>query len=163
MELGLGDPGRGVGRPVKIISWNVNGLRAAYRKGFAGFLDECEADVVCVQEVRASREQLESELARTRGWFVHLVAAQRKGYSGVGVFSRTDPSRVETSLGVSRFDTEGRFQLFYFGEWFIVNVYFFNGNGLVLLNGKWSNDRVFYKLDFYWVLFDCLEDVRVVG
>ena len=91
-------------RNARIVSWNVNGLRACARKGFTSWLARSRAEVVGVQEVRALPEQLEPELREPRRWHTHFSPAERKGYSGVGLFSRRAPDRVEVSLGESRFD-----------------------------------------------------------
>lgn len=166
------DVGSGVvSRAMKIVSWNVNGLRAVYKKGFMRWLNRCEADVVCLQEVRARRQQVESELARTKGWFTHLTEAERKGYSGVATLSRRDPGAIETQLGQPEFDREARYQRLWFGDLQVVSAYFPNGNGTpeTVLNkaGKpvvrRSNNRVPYKLAFYRALFDRLEADRAAG
>jgi exodeoxyribonuclease-3 len=121
------------------------------KKGLADSLDAMEADVVGLQEVRALRSQVPNELATLakRGWYVHIAAAKRKGYSGVALLCRTDPSWIDGRLGMPRFDDEGRFVAADVGGLIVANGYFPNGNGSVLENGKRSNDRVPYKLDFY--------------
>ena len=101
---------------MRIVSWNVNGLRACGKKGFAKFLGSSKADVIGVQEVRAFATQLEPELCTPRGWHTHFSAAERAGYSGVGLYSRRAPDRVETSLGDKRFDAEGRVLIAHFGR-----------------------------------------------
>jgi exodeoxyribonuclease-3 len=141
-----------------VRSWNVNGLRAAARKGFLDWLKGSRADVVGLQEVRAREEQLEESVSRPRGWHTHIVPAAKLGYSGVGMYSRSPADRVETSLGEARFDDEGRVQLARFGRLFIANVYFPNGNGR-----DRDNSRVPYKLDFYRALFDLVQRKRRGG
>jgi exodeoxyribonuclease-3 len=127
---------------VKVCSWNVNGLRAAIGKGFGAWLSRSRAAVVGVQEVRAAAHEL--DLTGLGRWRTHFVAAEKAGYSGVGLFMRKAPDAVETSLGEPRFDAEGRFQHARFGRLSIVNAYFPNGNGK-----ERDNSRVPYKLDFY--------------
>lgn len=146
------------GRDLKVLSWNVNGLRACDRSGFREQLRRLRPDVFGLQEVRALPEQLDPELRQPRNWHTHFVAAERKGYSGVGLFSRRPPDEVETSLGQERFDREGRVQLARFGRLLVANVYFPNGNGKDRDNG-----RVPYKLDFYRRLFDELQQRRRAG
>lgn len=143
---------------MRIVSWNVNGLRACARKGFLEWLAHCEAEVVALQEVRAQAEQLSEEVLQPEGWHVHLVAAERKGYSGVALYSRTLPDLHETALGVAEFDLEGRLQMARFGDLLIVNGYFPNGNGK-----NRDNSRIPYKLGFYRRLFDQLEPARSAG
>ncbi len=141
-----------------IYSWNVNGLRACARKGFLDWLNQCNADLVCLQEVRAKPEQLSKELREPEGWHTHFVMAERPGYSGVAFYSRIKPDELETSLKQEDFDREGRLQLFRFGKLLIANVYFPNGSGK-----NRDNSRVPFKLDFYRCLFDQLEEKRKNG
>lgn len=141
--------------PLRIVSWNVNGLRACARKGFTDWLADSGADIVGVQEVRAVREQLPEAVAAPKGWYANFVAAERKGYSGVGLYARREPEKIETSLGKSAFDKEGRVQIARFGRLVVANVYFPNGNGK-----DRDNSRVPYKLRFYRALFENLERYR---
>jgi exodeoxyribonuclease-3 len=144
--------------PLRIVSWNVNGLRACARKGFGRWLGRSRAEIAGVQEVRAFAEQLPAGLRAPRGWHAHFSPAQRPGYSGVGLFSRRRPDRVETSLGQKRFDAEGRLQLAHFGRLVVVNGYFPKGSGSAR-----DNSRVPYKLAFYRALFERLERLRRGG
>ena len=139
------------GAPLVIRSWNVNGLRAADNKGFKRWLGRCGADIVALQEVRALEEQLPLRLRRPRGWNAHFSPAQRKGYSGVGLYSRLAPDHVRRTLGESDLDAEGRLQIARFGALHLVNGYFPNGNGK-----DRDNSRVPYKLRFYRRLFRAL-------
>lgn len=162
---------------MRIISWNVNGIRSVHKKGFGDWLDGCEAEIVALQEVRAREDQVPADLrARCNGpnngpnngpdpeqggpgaWHLAWNAAERPGYSGVGTFSRRPPDTVETSLGEDRFDIEGRIQILGFGELIVANGYFPNGNGK-----DRDLSRIPYKLDFYRRLFDLLEPARAAG
>jgi exodeoxyribonuclease-3 len=145
-------------RVVRIISWNVNGLRACVRKGFLDFLHNAEADVIGVQEVRAFPHQLEANTLEPEGWHACFAPAEKAGYSGVGIFSREKPTRVETSLGDPRFDAEGRVIVAHFGRLAVASVYFPKGSGTAR-----DNSRVPYKLDFYAALFDRLQSLRRRG
>lgn len=138
-------------RHFRVVSWNVNGIRAAARKGLAQWLDSQRADVIGLQEVRATPEQIPEPLRNPAGWYTHFVAAERKGYSGVGLYSRRQPASVATSIGRRAFDSEGRVQLARFGQLLIANVYFPNGNGTAR-----DNSRVPFKLRFYRRLFGLL-------
>ncbi len=144
--------------PVRITSWNVNGLRACARKGFADWLATCGAEIVALQEVRARPDQLAPELCSPEGWHTAWSPAERPGYSGVGVLARQPPTALETRLGREEFDREGRLQFARFGALTVVNGYFPNGNGK---NRDLS--RIPYKLDFYRTLFDHLEPARRAG
>ncbi len=150
---------------MKIVSWNVNGLRAATRKGFKRWFRSSGADVIALQEVRARPEQLDPTIARPRGWRTAFSVAERKGYSGVGLFTPKggEPDAIETTLGRPEIDREGRLMLASFKDLLIVNGYFPNGNGTTLPGGKRSNDRVPYKLDFYRAVFERLEADRRAG
>lgn len=145
-------------RLLRIASWNVNGLRACSARGFLPWLGSSGASIVGVQEVRARPEQLEPHVARPPRWTTHFVASERPGYSGVGLFSRRKPDRVDTSLGEPGFDSEGRVQLAHFGNLVVANVYFPNGKG-----PERDNSRVPYKLAFYRHLFVHLAALRAEG
>ncbi len=137
---------------MRIASWNVNGIRACAKKGFGDWLEQAGVDIVGVQEVRAKEEQIPNEVRSAPGFSTHFVAAERPGYSGVGLFSKLAPDDIETSLGVDEFDAEGRLQIARFGKLHVVNCYFPNGNGK-----DRDNSRIPFKLDFYRSLFDRLE------
>ena len=139
----------------RIVSWNVNGLRACARKGFAGWLRGARAHIVGLQEVRARESDLGDECRRPRGWHAHFCAAERAGYSGVALLSRRSPDWVRTSLGEERFDREGRVQIARFGRLAVVNAYFPKGSGTMR-----DNSRVPYKLDFYRRLFEEVQRLR---
>ena len=143
---------------MRIVSWNVNGLRACARKGFLDFLEDSWAHVVCLQEVRAFERQLAPEVRAPAGWHAAFSPAERAGYSGVALYSREPPDRVETALGEARFDAEGRLVIARFGRLTVASVYFPKGSG----RGR-DNRRVPYKLDFYAALFDRLQALRRRG
>ena len=143
---------------MRIVSWNVNGLRACARKGFLRFLADSEADLVGLQEVRAFEHQLEPGVRAPDGWHATFAPAERAGYSGVALYSREPPDRVETALGEPRFDVEGRLVIARFGRLAVASVYFPKGSGR-----DRDNRRVPYKLDFYAALFDRLQALRRRG
>ena len=143
---------------MRIVSWNVNGLRACTKKGFLDFLDRCDADVVALQETRAFEDQLEEGVAKPDGWYTYFHPAERPGYSGVAIYSRQEPTRVETSLGIKEFDTEGRYLCVTYGRLAIASVYFPNGSGK-----DRDNSRVPYKLDFYRKVFSKMQHKRKSG
>jgi len=143
---------------LRVISWNVNGLRACAGKGFGRWLARSGAWLVGVQEVRAPLEAVPAALRAPRGFTTHFVAAERAGYSGVGLFAREAPDRVETSLGEASFDAEGRLQIAHFGRLAVANAYFPKGSGRLR-----DNSRVPYKLAFYAALFRRLARLRRAG
>lgn len=128
-------------RHIKIISWNVNGIRAAERKGFADWLQASGADIVAVQETKAHPNQLSPALREPPGYHVDWCAAEKKGYSGVATFSRFAPLAVTRGLGDSRFDSDGRVLISAFAEFVLFNIYFPNGGR----GPEW----VAHKLAFY--------------
>ena len=142
----------------RILSWNVNGLRACAKKGFGDFLSRSRADIVGMQEVRALPDEIPEALREDRRWHGYFSPAERRGYSGVGIFSRRPADRVETSLGEERFDVEGRIQLARFGRLVVANGYFPKGSGK-----DRDNSRVGYKLDFYAALFERVQRLRRGG
>ena len=143
---------------MRIVSWNVNGLRACAKKGFVEFLRESGADVIAVQEIRAFAAQLPEEVRAPRGWHTHFASAERPGYAGVGLFSRETPDRVQTSLEEPRFDAEGRLLIARFGKLAVLNGYFPKGSGK-----DRDNSRVGYKLDFYRAVFERAQKLRRRG
>jgi len=151
-------PSTGGEGSLRILSWNVNGLRACAAKGFSRFLARSGAVVVGVQEVRARPEDLPRTVRAPRDWHVTFSPAERRGYSGVALFSRMAPDRVETALGEVRFDVEGRLLVAWFGRLVVANAYFPNGSGKERDNG-----RVPFKLAFYRALFDRLTRLRRGG
>jgi exodeoxyribonuclease-3 len=141
---------------MRVLSWNVNGLRAVIGKGFCDWIGRAGADIVGIQEVRAHEEQLAPCLERLGGtWHCAFRAAERPGYSGVGLLSRMKPDRVATTMADHAFDIEGRVQLARFGKLTVVNAYFPNGSGKDRDNG-----RIPFKLAFYRRLFDMLESKK---
>lgn len=142
---------------MRVTSWNVNGLRACVAKGFCAWMRSEQAEIVGVQEVRARQDQLPPEVLDLPGYHTHFFAAERPGYSGVGLFSKLEPDEVDTALG-PEFDPEGRLQIARFGKLWVVNGYFPNGNGK-----NRDNSRIPYKLEFYRALFDKLEGPRRAG
>ena len=147
---------------MRVVSWNVNGIRACVRHGFVDFVDRCGADIVGVQEVRARPEDIPPAARRPPGWHTAFTVAERRGYSGVGLYSKLQPVRVDTSLGVPRFDREGRFMAAHFqtarGRFVVVNGYFPKGSG-----PDRDNSRVGYKLDFSRTVFARAQALRRRG
>jgi exodeoxyribonuclease-3 len=142
-------------RRLRIVTWNVNGLRACARKGFARWLEASRADVVALQEVRALAEEIP---ALPPGWHVELAPAERRGYSGVALLTRAKPDAVTRSLDEPRFDVEGRLLAARLGRLVVANAYFPKGSGRLR-----DNSRVPYKLAFYRALFAKLARLRRAG
>ena len=145
-------------RRLRVVSWNVNGLRACARRGFTKWLRGARADIVGLQEVRALPEEIPDEIRRLRAWHQYYAPAARRGYSGVGLLSRHEPDSIESSLGKARFDVEGRLQIARFGRLVVFNGYFPKGSGR-----DRDNSRVPYKLAFYRSVFERAEKLRRAG
>ena len=117
---------------MKLISWNVNGLRAVMKKGFMEFFDKVDADIVCLQEIKLQEGQIDLELP---GYHDYWNYALKKGYSGTAVFSKIKPSNVTYGLGIEEHDTEGRIITLEFDSYFVVTVYTPNSqHGLLRLD-----------------------------
>lgn len=139
----------------KIISWNVNGIRAAYKRGLLDFIMETDADLYCLQETKANKEQLSEELLNIAGYDNYFSSPLRKGYSGVCIYSRLKPETKIFDTGIKRFDDEGRLAGLIFKNSILLNVYFPNGGA--------SEERLDYKLDFYEIFLDLVNDYRDSG
>ena len=137
---------------MRLVSWNVNGLRAVQGKGFLDSFAGFAADIVCLQETRVTEEQLEDELRTLPGHHSFWAAAEKKGYSGVGVYTRTAPLAVTTGLGDPAFDSEGRTLTLEFEKFFLVNAYFPNSQAEL--------KRLDYKLAYNAAFLNHCEKLR---
>ena len=108
---------------MKLISYNVNGIRAAITKGLLSFIEEEQPDVFCIQESKAQPEQIDTVAMQEMGYHSYIHSAKKKGYSGVCIFSRRRPDRVVAGMNNSRYDSEGRVLRADFGDLTIVSVY----------------------------------------
>ena len=111
----------------KLVSYNLNGIRAALTKGWAEWLREHQFDIICVQETKASPDQVDLSPIGDLGYHVHWHSAQKKGYSGVATFSKQEPDQVITGCGISKYDDEGRILRSDFGDLTVLNCYFPSG------------------------------------
>jgi exodeoxyribonuclease III len=140
---------------LRLLSWNVNGLRAMHKKGFLDWFAREQPDMLCLQETKAAEDQLPFELRTVPGYTAYFDQAERKGYSGVALYTRMQPKEVRHGLGVERFDTEGRMLAVDFGSFVLFNVYF--------PNGGMSPERLQFKMDFYDAFLDRVEALRKKG
>lgn len=140
----------------KIISWNVNGIRAAQKKGLMFWLDKEAPDIACFQETKAMKEQLDDELISPPGGYkTYWHSAQKKGYSGVATFSKAEPVSVQSGFGIEKFDNEGRVLMTDHGDFILFNIYF--------PNGKRDEERLNYKMKFYQEILKYWEKLRKQG
>ncbi len=129
---------------MRIISVNLNGIRAASRKGFYEWLEKQEADVVCLQETKAQMEHLDDEIFRPKGYHSYFADALKKGYSGVGIYSKIKPTRVQDALGWPLADEEGRYVRADFNNLSIVSLYLPSGS-----SGEERQQNKFKFMDYY--------------
>ncbi len=113
---------------MRVISFNANGIRSAARKGFFDWLGHQRADVVCIQETKAQEHQLDDGVFRPDGWHAHYHDAEKKGYSGVAIYSRVKPDRIQAGFGWPDVDCEGRWLQADFGKLSIVSLYLPSGS-----------------------------------
>lgn len=140
---------------IKLISWNVNGIRAIHKKGFLDWFDNTNANIVSLQETKAQIDQLPKKLVNIPDYNSYFNSAERKGYSGVATYTNIEPNNVYEGMGIDKFDVEGRFQRLDFDEFTLLNIYYPNG-------GR-DEERLKYKLDFYDVFLDYANDLRDQG
>lgn len=137
-----------------ILSWNVNGIRAIQGKGFLEWLQRQSPDILCVQETKATPDQLEAPLLNPPGYRALWQSAERKGYSGVAAFVRQEPDAVRP-LGTPEFDAEGRTQILEYPDLTIVNCYF--------PNSQEEGARLSYKLAFCDAVLEACNELVAAG
>ena len=137
---------------MRVITLNANGIRAAARKGFFDWLDRQDADVICVQETKAQEHQLDHPVFRPDGYHSYYVDAEKKGYSGVAIYSRRRPSKVVTAMGVDEFDREGRYVEAQFPGVSVVSLY--------VPSGSSSEERQAAKFRFMDAFYPLLMRLR---
>jgi len=140
---------------LNLYSWNVNGIRAAQKKGFLDWLHKCQPDILSVQETKAHPEQLDAELRDPDGYHVYWASAERKGYSGVALFSRKEPNSVQIGLGIEEYDREGRTIIADYGEFILISAYFPNGSR--------DHSRVPFKMAYKDAFLEICNQYRAAG
>ena len=134
---------------MKIVSWNVAGYRACLKKGFTYFFEQVDADVFCLQEVKATLDQIPYH---PEGYYSYLNPAERKGYSGVLVYTKIKPLSVSYGIGVERHDHEGRVITLEYDQFYLVNVY--------VPNAKKELERLDYRIDWEKEFKDYLKSIE---
>ena len=140
---------------MRLISWNVNGIRAIEKKGFFEWMARESPDILCLQETKAHPEQLTEKFIKPDGYCSFWSAAVKKGYSGVALYSKKQPQSVVQGLGVKEFDSEGRTLIADYGDFVLFNIYYPNGGA--------SNKRVPFKMRFYDAFLKKAEGLRKAG
>ncbi|PAB60630.1 exodeoxyribonuclease III [Anaeromicrobium sediminis] len=140
---------------MKIYSWNVNGIRAVEKKGFIDWIKKENPDILGIQETKAHIEQLNEELIHIDGYESFFCSGERKGYSGVAVYTKFKPKSVKYGIGIEEFDNEGRILILEYDNFTFLNIYF--------PNGQKDDVRLDYKLRFYDAILDYCNDLREKG
>jgi len=140
---------------MKILSWNVNGIRAAYKKGLFKWIKKESPDILCIQEIKALPEQVPQQLKNIPGYNIFWHSAERKGYSGVVTFTKEKPIDVKKGFGIDKFDIEGRTLITEFPSFMLFNIYF--------PNGKKNQERLDFKLDFYDTFLAYADNIKAKG
>jgi exodeoxyribonuclease-3 len=140
---------------MKITTWNINGIRAALGKEAFLWLNEYQPDVVCLQEIKAKEDQIDTQYFESLGYKCVWNPAERPGYSGTGTLYKIHPASSSFGMGVQRFDCEGRIIQSSFPDFELFNIYFPNGGQ--------ECERVSFKLEFYENLLDYCKNLMVSG
>lgn len=137
---------------MRIISYNVNGLRSAITKGFIDWLASNPCDIICMQEIKAHKENVDFAAIEALGFHTYWFPAQKKGYSGVAIFSKTEPSFVQYGNGIMQSDAEDRVIRADFGDVTLVNAYFPSGSS--------GEERQTYKYQWLDEFYEYIEGLR---
>ncbi|MCP5096483.1 MAG: exodeoxyribonuclease III [Chloroflexi bacterium] len=136
-------------------SWNVNGVRAAHRKGFLDWLQDASPDILGIQETKCHPDQLADELRTPAGYHTYWASAERKGYSGVALYTKEKPKSVQIGLGIHEFDSEGRTIVAEYDEFVFITAYFPNGSR--------DHHRVPFKMRYKAAFLQFCNDLRAEG
>jgi exodeoxyribonuclease-3 len=137
---------------MKIQSWNINGVRAVYKKNLMQWIKDTDADMICLQETKAGPDDVPEEIKNLAPYHFYCSYAQKKGYSGGIVLTKHKPISFSTQIGVDKFDSEGRIIRLDFKEFVLFNIYFPNGGA--------SEQRLRYKLEFYDYFTDYVSQIK---
>jgi len=141
---------------MRIVSWNVNGLRALYKQGYWEWFEKAQPDIFCLQEIKAEENQLAPDVQKPDGYFSYFNSSKtRKGYSGVAVYTKKEPCEVRHDSLPEEFNQEGRLIELVFDDFVLLNVYFPNGGG--------GPERLDYKLKYYDAFLEHINRVRGGG
>ncbi|ULJ63537.1 exodeoxyribonuclease III [Wielerella bovis] len=140
---------------MRIISANVNGIRSAYKKGFLEYMAQSGADIVCVQELKAQEADLSADMQNPHGMHGVWHCAEKRGYSGVAIYSKRTPDNVQIGMGVAEFDREGRFVRADFGRLSVISLY--------LPSGTSAPERQELKYRFMDAFYPMLRDLLAEG
>jgi exodeoxyribonuclease III len=142
-------------RKLRILCWNVNGVRAVYKKGFNEWFIKDDPDILCLQETKATRKQFPADIRSMKNYHTYFSSAEKKGYSGVAVYSKIKPNKVDKGFGIPEFDREGRTLIVDYGDFVLFNIYF--------PNGKMSPERLQFKMEFYQSFLEYADRLKDQG
>lgn len=145
-----------------LMSWNVNGIRAAQKKGFVDWLQETQPDILGVQETKAHPDQLDDDLLKPDGYYTYWSSAERKGYSGVALYTKVEPRTVQLGLGIEKFDSEGRTIVAEYDDFVFITAYFPNG-GKLIDRKTGEHERLDYKMEYYDEFLKYCDNLREQG
>ena len=135
---------------MRIVTWNVNGIRSIFDKGFKNWLSGTNPDIVCIQETKSNHEELHKDFKEINGYYSYFNSSKlKKGHSGVAIYTKFKPLKVETNLGIERFDEEGRCLKLTFDDFILYNFY--------IPNGSRDKTDIPYKLNVYKELLRILK------
>lgn len=140
---------------MKLFTWNVNGIRAVQKKGFLDWLNSTQPDILGIQETKAHPDQLDDALKAPPGYHTYWAAAERKGYSGVALYSKIEPKSVQLGLGIEEYDVEGRTIVAEYDDFVFITAYFPNGSR--------DHSRVPYKMAYKAAFLQYCETLRAEG
>jgi exodeoxyribonuclease-3 len=135
----------------KIISYNVNGIRASIKKGLADWIKSTDAEIICLQEIKAKSEQFDEKLFNNLGYNCFINSAEKPGYSGVAILSKINPNHIEIGCGIEKIDHEGRIIRVDFTSFSVISVYFPSGSNPL---------RQYFKMEFLDLFFDYIVELK---
>lgn len=143
---------------MKLISWNINGIKSSYKKGLLHFMRKQDADVYFFQETKSSYEDIDDELKNFNSYYDYWAFAEKKGYSGIVTYSKIKPISIKKGIGIVKFDNEGRVLTLEFDSYYLLNVYFINaGRNLERLD-----DKVYFNNEFLYFCQNLREKKPVI-
>lgn len=140
---------------MRLATWNVNGIRAVTRNGFFDWFCKVQADIICLQETKANPGQLENQLLHPSNYHSFWHAAEKAGYSGVVIYTRKEPLKIQLGMGIPEFDNEGRVLVAEFSDFYLINAYF--------PNSQRDHARLNYKLAFCQEIHKFIDKLKSNG
>jgi len=142
-------------KELSLLSWNINGIRAVAKKGFLDWMKTNPGDIIAIQKIKATVEQLSDEILNISNYNSYFNSAVRKGYSGVGVYSNIEPKTIINGFNIEKFDKEGRVLRCDYDNFILLNIYY--------PNGGMNDERLRYKLEFYDAFLTYTNNLRDQG